>query len=64
LYPENLGNKTYCQGNTEGVKDMQHTLWLLRKVWMKVGLEKLESYKGVAVRALLDSDATGLFIDT
>jgi len=43
---------------------MQHTLWLLRKVWMKVGLEKLESYKGVAVRALLDSDTTGLFIDT
>jgi len=30
---------------------------------MKVGLEKLESYKGVAVRALLDSRATGLFMD-
>jgi len=30
---------------------------------MKVGLEKLESYKGVAVRALLDSGATGLFMD-
>jgi len=31
---------------------------------MKVGLEKLESHKGVAVRALLDSGATDLFIDT
>jgi len=31
---------------------------------MKVGLEKLESHEGVAVRALLDSRATGLFIDT
>ena len=31
---------------------------------MKVGLEKLESHEGVAVRALLDSGATGLFIDT
>jgi len=31
---------------------------------MKVRLEKLENYKGVAVEALLDSRATGLFIDT
>jgi len=31
---------------------------------MKVGLEKLESYEGVAVKALLDSGAMGLFMDT
>ena len=31
---------------------------------MKVGLEKLENHKGVAVKALLDSGATGLFMDT
>jgi len=30
----------------------------------KVGLEKLESHEGVAVKALLDSGATGLFMDT
>jgi len=30
---------------------------------MRVGLEKLESHKGVAVKALLDSGATGLFMD-
>jgi len=30
---------------------------------MKIGLEKLENHKGVAVRALLDSRATGLFMD-
>ena len=30
---------------------------------MKVGLEKLESHKGVAVKALLDSGVTGLFMD-
>jgi len=29
-----------------------------------VGLEKLENYEGVTVRALLDSGATGLFMDT
>jgi len=31
---------------------------------MKVELKKLESYEGIAVKALLDSGATGLFIDT
>jgi len=31
---------------------------------MKVGLEKLESHEGVAVKVLLDSGATGLFMDT
>jgi len=31
---------------------------------MKVGLEKLENHKGVAVRALLDSGAIGLFMNT
>ena len=31
---------------------------------MRVGLEKLESHEGVAVKALLDSRATGLFMDT
>jgi len=30
---------------------------------MKVGLEKLENHKGVAVKALLDSGAIGLFMD-
>jgi len=30
---------------------------------MKVGLEKLESHEEVAVKALLDSRATGLFMD-
>jgi len=31
---------------------------------MKVGLEKLKSHEGVVVKALLDSGATGLFMDT
>jgi len=30
---------------------------------MKIELEKLENHKGVAIKALLDSGATGLFID-
>ena len=31
---------------------------------MKVELEKLKSHEGIAVKALLDSRATGLFMDT
>ena len=31
---------------------------------MKVGLEKLESHEGIAVKALLDSRVTDLFMDT
>jgi len=31
---------------------------------MKVGLEKLENHEGVTVKVLLDSGATGLFMDT
>jgi len=63
LCPEKLGNKLNFANNTKRVRDMQHTLWLLREVWMKVGLEKLESHDGIAVKALLDSGATDLFMD-
>jgi len=30
---------------------------------MKIGLEKIKSHKGVTVETLLDSEATGLFMD-
>jgi len=39
------------------------TLQLLKEVWMKMELEKLENHEEVAVRTLLDSRATGLFMD-
>jgi len=64
LCPENLGNKLNFSKNTERERDVQCTLQLLREMWMKIGLEKLESHEGVAVKALLDSGATGLFMDT
>jgi len=63
LYPEKLGNKLNSINTTERVRDIQHTLQPLREVWLKVGLEKLESHEGIAVKALLDSGATGLFMD-
>jgi len=64
LYPEKLGNKFNCTNTTERVRDVWHTLQPLREVWIKMELEKLENHEGVVVRALLDSGATGLFMDT
>jgi len=64
LHPEKLGNKLKFTNTTEKVRDVWHTLWPLREVWIKVGLEKLESYKEIAVKALLDSETIDLFIDT
>jgi len=63
LCPEKLGNKLNSTNTTERVRDVRHTLQPLREVWMKVELEKLESYEGIVVKALLDSGATGLFMD-
>ena len=64
MHLEKLGNKSNFTNTTERVRDVWHTLRPLRKVWIKVGLEKLENHKGVAVKALLDSRAMGLFMDT
>ena len=49
--------------NTEGAREVKHTLRPLREVWMKVGLEKLDTHEGVIVKVLLDSGATGIFMD-
>jgi len=64
LHPEKPSNKLNCSKSTERARDVQYTLQPLREVWIKVGLEKLESHEGVAVKALLDSGTTGLFMDT
>jgi len=61
---EKLSNKSNSINTTERARDIRCTLQLLREVWLKVGLEKLESHEGIAVKALLDSGATGLFMDT
>jgi len=61
---EKLGNKLNSINTTERVRDIQCTLRLLREVWLKVGLEKLENHEGVVVKALLDSGVTGLFMNT
>jgi len=36
---------------------------MLKEVWLNVGVEKLDMYEGITVKALLDSSATGMFMD-
>jgi len=42
-------------------RDVRRTIKMLKEVWMQVGLEKVDSHKGVSVKALLDSGATRMF---
>ena len=42
---------------------VRHTMRLLREVWMRIGLEKIDIHEGVTVKVLLDSGATGMFVD-
>jgi len=42
---------------------VRRTMRPLKAVWMKIRLEKVDIYEGVTVNALLDSRATGLFMD-
>ena len=36
---------------------------MLREVWLSIGVEKVDTYKRVTVKALLDSGVTGIFIN-
>ena len=46
-----------------GERDVRRTLKPLREVWLEVGIEKLDNHEGVTVKVLLDSGATGIFVD-
>ena len=39
------------------------TIQPLREVWMKIRIEKIDTHEGITVKALLDSGATGMFVD-
>ena len=36
---------------------------MLREVWLNIGVEKVDTHEGITVKALLDSGATGMFMD-
>ena len=39
------------------------TMWPLREVWMKIGMEKIDTHERITVKVLLDSGAIGMFVD-
>jgi len=44
-------------------KKVRRTFKILREVWLNIRMEKINMHKGVMVKALLDSGATGRFMD-
>jgi len=44
-------------------RDIRRTLKMLREVWLNIGIEKVDIYEGMTVKALLDSGMTRMFID-
>ena len=44
-------------------REVRRTFKMLREVWLNIGIEKIDTHEGVAVKVLLDSGITGMFID-
>jgi len=44
-------------------KEVRRTFKMLREVWLNIGVEKIDTHKGVMIKALLDSGATRMFMD-
>ena len=55
--PRNIAVEKVSQRN------IRRTFKILGKVWLNIGVEKVDIYKGITVKALLDSGAMGMFMD-
>jgi len=44
-------------------RDVRRIFKMLREVWLNIGVEKVDMYKGITVKALLDSGVTEIFIN-
>jgi len=44
-------------------KEVRRTFKMLREVWLNIGVEKIDTHEGIMIKALLNSGATGMFID-
>ena len=49
------------EGSTE--RNVRRTFKMLKEVWLNIGVEKINMYKGITVKALLNSGATEMFMD-
>jgi len=55
--PENIAR----EGDSQ--KEVRRTFKMLREVWLNIGVEKIDMHEGIMIKALLDSSATGMFMD-
>jgi len=46
-----------------GEREIRRTFKMSREVWLNIGLEKIDTYEGIIVKALLDSSVTEMFMD-
>jgi len=44
-------------------QEVRRTFKMLREVWLNIGVEKIDMYEGVMIKALLDSGVMGMFMD-
>jgi len=61
LCPVALTESTAKEGGSR--KEVRRTFKMLREVWLNIEIKKIDMHKGVMVKVLLDSGATGMFID-
>ena len=43
-------------------RDVRRTFKMLRKIWLNIGVEKVDTHEGITVKALLDNSATGMLL--
>jgi len=44
-------------------RDIRRTFKILKEAWLDIGIEKIDTHKGIIVKALLDSGAMEMFMD-
>jgi len=44
-------------------REVRRMFKILREVWMDIGIEKVDIYKGITVKVLLDNSTMGMFKD-
>jgi len=44
-------------------REVQRTFKILKEVWLDIGIERIDTHKGVTIKVLLDSSITGMFMD-
>ena len=44
-------------------KEVQRTFKMLKEVWLNIGIERIDTHKGVTIKVLLDSGTMGMFMN-